>query len=241
MADAKHGVTLEDPALALFQQQWHVYRKVIDHNYMQHREVYARLHQVLVEEATQPFRFLDIACGDATASIDALQGTRVASYHGIDQSGPALDLAREALRALDCPVTLEQRDFAEALRNRTERADVAWIGQSLHHLATADKLKVTRDIHGLLDTGGIFLLWEPTRFDGEHPDAYYRRFKAQCRPRYKELTPEEWNAISTHVRTADHPETASGWLALGRDAGFPEARELMQAPSDLGRVYFYRA
>jgi hypothetical protein len=45
----------------------------------------------------------------------------------------------------------------------------------------------------------------------------------------------------THVRTADFPETVSGWLALGRDAGFREARELMKAPSDLGRVYCFRA
>src|SRR5438552_5146503 len=119
MTDARYE-DAQDPAVALFQQQWRVYRKVIDQNYIQHREVYARLHQVLVEEATQPFRFLDIACGDATASPGALLGTRVASYHGIDLSGPALDLARESLHPLDCPVTLEQRDFAAALRDRTE-------------------------------------------------------------------------------------------------------------------------
>src|SRR2546422_7933451 len=126
MSDAPNEDAPEDSAVTLFQQQWLVYRKVIDHNYIQHREVYARLHQVLVEEATQPFRFLDIACGDATASLGALLGTRVGSYHGIDLSGPALDLARESLHQLDCPVTLEQRDFAAALRDRTEAADVAW-------------------------------------------------------------------------------------------------------------------
>src|SRR2546422_4024025 len=115
MSDAPNEDAPEDSAVTLFQQQWRVYRKVIDHNYMQHREVYARVHQVLVEEATQPFRFLDIACGDATSTVAALQGTRVASYHGIDLSGAAIDLARGALRQLDCPVTLEQRDFAAAL------------------------------------------------------------------------------------------------------------------------------
>lgn len=111
MADPPDDDTREDPAVALFQQQWRVYRKVVDHNYLQHREVYARLRQVLVEEATQPFRFLDIACGDATSTVAALQGTRVASYHGIDLSGAPIDLARDALRQLDCPATLEQRDL----------------------------------------------------------------------------------------------------------------------------------
>jgi hypothetical protein len=29
-----------------------------------------RLHRILVDEAVQPFRFLDIACGDARATVD---------------------------------------------------------------------------------------------------------------------------------------------------------------------------
>lgn len=165
----------------------------------------------------------------------------MARYHGIDESGPALDLAREALHPLDCPVTLEQRDFAAALRDRTEAADVAWIGQSLYHLSTAEKLEVTRDIRSLLGVGGLLLLWEPSRFDGEDRDSWFRRFEAHYRLLWIGLTPEEWDAIATHVRTADYPETVSGWLALSRDAGFREARELMMAPSDLGRVYCYRA
>ncbi len=239
MNEARHVDAHEDPAVALFKQQWRVYRKVVDNNYLQHREVYARLHQVLVEEATQPFRFLDIACGDAVSSVGALRGTRVASYHGIDLAGPALELARGALRQLDCPVTLELRDFAAALRDRTESADVAWIGQSLHHLCTADKLQVVRDIHGLLGSGGLVLIWEPSRLDGEDRDHWFHRFEAQCGPCWTELTPEEWEAMATHVRNFDFPETASGWLALGRDAGFRETRELMAAPADLCRVYCF--
>jgi hypothetical protein len=59
------GDMLEEPAAALFQQQWQLYRKFVDSNFFYHREVYARLHRILVDEAFQPFRFLDIACGDA--------------------------------------------------------------------------------------------------------------------------------------------------------------------------------
>lgn len=240
MADPRHEDAREETANVLFQQQWQVYRKFIDHNYLQHREVYARVHRVLVEEANQPFRFLDIACGDATATVGALRDTRVASYHGIDLSGSALDLARDALRQLDCPVTLEQREFVAALHDRTEVADVAWIGQSLHHVSTADKLEVIRDVYRLLDAGGVFLLWEPTRFDGEDRETWFRRFESQCRPLWNELSPEEWEAMATHVRIADYPETVSGWLGLGRDAGFGEVRELMKAPSDISRVYCFR-
>ena len=46
---------LDEPALALFQQQWQLYRKFVDNNYFFHREVYGQLHRILVDEAVQPF------------------------------------------------------------------------------------------------------------------------------------------------------------------------------------------
>jgi hypothetical protein len=42
------GVMLTEPALALFQQQWQLYRKFVDNNYFYHREVYDQLHRILV-------------------------------------------------------------------------------------------------------------------------------------------------------------------------------------------------
>ena len=44
---------------------------------MAHKEVYGSLHQVLVAEARDQFVFLDVACGTATASAEALKGTSV--------------------------------------------------------------------------------------------------------------------------------------------------------------------
>ena len=73
-----------------------------------------------------------LACGDASVTVEALKGTQIASYHGIDQSQAALELASQALETLACPVTLDRRDFVEALRDRPEPVDVAWISLSLH-------------------------------------------------------------------------------------------------------------
>jgi SAM-dependent methyltransferase len=106
------GDTFDKPAAILFQQQWQLYRKFVDNNYFYHREVYGQLHRVLVEEAVQPFRFLDIACGDARASVDALRGTPVAHYHGIDLSQAALELASKALEPLGCSDVLSRRTIA---------------------------------------------------------------------------------------------------------------------------------
>jgi hypothetical protein len=49
------GALLNETALALFQQQWQLYRKFVDNNYFYHREVYGQLHRILVDEAVQPF------------------------------------------------------------------------------------------------------------------------------------------------------------------------------------------
>jgi hypothetical protein len=45
-----------EPAAALFQQQWQLYRNFVDNNYFYHREVYCQLHRILVEEAIEPRR-----------------------------------------------------------------------------------------------------------------------------------------------------------------------------------------
>src|SRR6478736_2497288 len=74
----------------IFLNAWQTYRKVLTSNYMYHREVYDLLREILVFELARPFVFLDIACGDALASFNALKGTAVQSYSGIDISKAAL-------------------------------------------------------------------------------------------------------------------------------------------------------
>src|SRR5690348_5716176 len=165
VGDRVHEVS--DAATAIFEQQWQVYRKMVDNNYLCHHEVYGLLHDVLIRDASQPFRFLDLACGDAGATVKALRGTRVAHYAGIDLSGPALALARAATAELGCAVELIRRDFTEALRDWREPVDVAWIGQSLHHFRASDKLMLMRNIRRLLGDRGLLLTYEPTSRDDE--------------------------------------------------------------------------
>jgi SAM-dependent methyltransferase len=239
--DFSSATANEELARALFNRQWSVYQKFIDYDLMQHREVYGRLRRVLVEETAGSFSFLDVACGDAGASVGALLGTRIASYHGIDLSAPALDLARGQVVRLPCPATLEHGDFAAALRRRSEPVDVVWLGQSLHHLDSPGKLAVMRDLRRLLPDRGLFLLWEPTRFADESREAWLDRFEERWHARRTVLTGEEWSAMVEHVRAADFPETQSGWLEMGREAGFGETAELLQAPFDLARVFRFRA
>lgn len=237
---AMTGTSASDPAAAtMFQEEWQVYRKVVDNNYLFHREAYGALHEVLAAE-TAPFRLLDVACGDASATVGALAGTRVSAYQGIDLSDAALALAATTLATLPCPVMLTRRNFVDALREPGLSADVAWIGLSLHHLRQPEKLALMRDTRRIVGTTGKLLLYENTSPGPETRDAWMTRWDRQ-RPDWIAFSDREWDAITSHVHANDHPETDAAWLQLGTDAGFGRARCLYASPTELFRLYSFDA
>jgi SAM-dependent methyltransferase len=224
----------------LFARGLAAYQKVVRLNYMAHKEVYGLLHRLLKTEASDRFIFLDLACGTATGSVEALRGTGVGRYVGIDISKPSLEVAQEALAALDCPVELRCQDFVEAVHAWNEPVDVVWIGQSLHHLPTpSEKREFMKRVRALLLRNGLFLIWEPTCFDGEDREGWLARFR-QLRPGWLGMTDEEFAAFDSHNTASDFAETAETWLAIGREAGFEHVDQLMVVPNRLARVYRYR-
>ena len=231
-------VAADASTVAVFQQDWKLYRKMVDNNFLFHREAYGQLHRVLNDGMARPFRFVDIACGDASASAGALEGTRISHYHGIDFSAAALDIASKTLKVLDCPVTLEQRDFLEAIVEWKQVVDVAWIGLSLHHLLTPEKLAFMRNVRKILAPGGMFLIYENTSPDGEDRVHWLQRWDLQ-KPFWTAYSEEEWNAMAAHVHAADFPETDASWHRLGREAGFASVKEVFATPTDLFRMYCF--
>jgi hypothetical protein len=106
----------------------------------------------------------------------ALAGTKIKHYHGIDLSEPALELAAKNLKNAPFEVELDQIDFVEALVKRAEPADVAWCGLSIHHLSTEGKLRLFEAIHR--STKDFLMIYEPTLAEGEDRDGYLARFVA---------------------------------------------------------------
>lgn len=231
------GAVVDAAALAQFQEQWATYRKLVENDYLAHREVSAVLRETLNDVFISPFCFLDIACGDASMMKTALRGTQVRHYHGIDLSQAALDLAVANLAESPFEIELDHCDFVEAMMRRSERADAAWCSLSIHHLSTDDKLRLMKAIRGATGARGIFLLYEPTRLVDEDRAAYLDRFIRTNKPLWRVLTPAEWDQIWHHVSTCDFPETAAIWCALGREAGFSEARQVFVDPTDLYRLF----
>jgi ubiquinone/menaquinone biosynthesis C-methylase UbiE len=243
MASISHSATpgacVDRSTAALFQQDWNTYRKMVDNNYLFHREAYGRLHCILRDEVSRPFQFLDIACGDASAVVGALKGTQVEHYRGIDFSGAALDLARPALDALGCPVVLEECDFVAALQDERRSVDVVWISLSLHHLLAPAKLKAMRSIRNTIGERGHFLIYENAGPDGEDRQNWLRRWDEQ-EPYWTAYTKQEWQRAAAHVHAADFPETSSRWHSLGYEAGFRKVQEVFVAPTNLFRMYHFQ-
>jgi hypothetical protein len=76
-----------------------------------------------------------------------------------------------------------------------------------------------------------------TNWDARLRAQYLERFKRVNRPAWTMLTDEEWAQVDHHVTTCDFPETAAGWLELGRRAGFSEARQFFEDPTAFYRVF----
>jgi SAM-dependent methyltransferase len=222
----------------LFAKGLATYQKVIRHNYMAHREVYRLLHDVLVSEAPKQFVFLDIACGSATGSAQALKDTDVGGYIGVDISQPSLELAREELKNLSCQVDLRRQNFIEAVNEWKEPIHVVWIGQSLHHLKRPEKQDFIGRVRAILPPDGIFVIWEPTCLEGEDREGWMERF-GQLRPEWPMVSDDEFAAFESHQRASDFAETATTWMEMGRAAGFTSVDELWISPNKLARVYRY--
>jgi SAM-dependent methyltransferase len=223
----------------LFAKGLATYRRVIAANYMAHEQVYNILREVLLNEANDGFVFADLACGTAPFSAAALADTCVARYIGIDISNPSLEVAKDALAPLACPVELRCQDFVEAIDTWEGPLDVVWVGQSLHHLRAPEKRAFMGKVERLLSPDGVFLIWEPTCFEGEDREGWMERFR-RMRPQWPTISDEEFAAFDSHHRASDYAETAGTWKGMAREAGFEQVEELFTAPNQLARVYLLR-
>jgi SAM-dependent methyltransferase len=223
----------------LFQDMWSIYRKVVDNNYLCHREAYSALHRLL-QNQRPGFTFLDIACGDASFSAAALAGLPAGRYIGIDLSRPALAAAAANIAGLPCTTELLHGDFAAWLDAWEEPTDVAWIGLSLHHLPFERKLEVMRRLWRVVGPSGTLLVYENTCRAWESRAGWMRRWARQ-RKDFSALSGLEWLLLTTHVQSMDHPETVSSWRELGRQAGFGRMQEHYRSTSDLFRLFSFEA
>lgn len=214
-----------------FFNAWTTYRKVLDHNYMHHREIYSALQALLRQRfAGRGFSVLDLGCGDASFLAWALEGSKLTAYTGFDLSEPALALARTNIARLGCMPTLVKTDFMEGLANNRSGFDVVFISYALHHLSLDEKARFFQLAHAALTGNGMLIVVDVMREKQESRDAYVDGYCALVTQEWTKCASAEAQAICAHVRQNDLPETADTLDALAETAGFTGSATFYQVP-----------
>lgn len=231
--DLDHDQGLE--ITAIFRQKWGVYRRVIDLNYLNHREVIDAFASELrswspAAPPPSPARVLDIGVGDGwvDAQLFSQPGMPpLASFTGIDLSGEALALARGAGIPVPAP-TLTQADMAEWMPAAPPAAfDVAFTAFVVHHLTASGKAALLRGVHRALAPGGLFLYCDVySSFPGASREEVMAAWKVKFHD-YHGLTLEERHDLwDGHVSKYDIPEELGTMEGMLGDAGFVEIRNV---------------
>lgn len=66
--------------------QWHVYRSIVDADWMGHRGIFGAVRQWALLRSPGPFTLLDLGCGDAGLIKSTFDETGLWSYTGVDAS-----------------------------------------------------------------------------------------------------------------------------------------------------------
>jgi SAM-dependent methyltransferase len=245
MSERSHLYTealVEDTELVRgFFERWHIYSKIVDLNYMCHREVYGELDRFLGRRAPRGFSLLDLGCGDARSMPQVLQGKPIARYVGVDITPVALDLARKNMAPLECRKDFVEGDYFTFVEETREAADIIWIGLSFHHLTHPQKADFLAATRRLLGKRGHLVICEPTTGDGESRDAYIERWSRIVEHHWTALSPEELEPFLTHVREADYPESFEDLSSLGREQGFAEVESLYRDERELLQMIAFHA
>jgi len=227
---------MSDPVHGFF-SQWDIYRLCIEHNTLHHREVGEILRREL-GSCPEPFTFLDLACGDADLTAAALHGTKVRTYTGVDFSAPALASATEKTAALDIRREFHEQDFTNFLRDHRGTFDITYLGLSLHHLEAPAKRQALADLRRITNT---LYLFEPILHAGETREECLARWHRAMDGPYDAFPPEAREAVWTHVRTCDFPESPETYLAAAREAGFHSAETLFTDQRNFYTLFRFQA
>lgn len=212
--------TAHRDAAEIFIDTWSLYGRVVSHNYMYHREIFADVGKYLrTRFGGAGISVCDLGCGDARHFSSALRELSVRSYRGCDLSETALAQARANVASPGLDAELACADLSDYLRDCTERFDLVFSSFALHHLTTEEKGEAFREVSRNLQPGGVFLLVDVARNEGESHDAYMQAACDWMRKEWHDFSPEEMATICDHVTGNDLPETVATLARLATAAG----------------------
>eukprot|EP00208_Stichococcus_sp_RCC1054_P001322 CAMPEP_0206137368 /NCGR_PEP_ID=MMETSP1473-20131121/2504_1 /ASSEMBLY_ACC=CAM_ASM_001109 /TAXON_ID=1461547 /ORGANISM="Stichococcus sp, Strain RCC1054" /LENGTH=245 /DNA_ID=CAMNT_0053530415 /DNA_START=73 /DNA_END=811 /DNA_ORIENTATION=- len=210
---------------------WAAYNKILQNDYLSHTHLYARLAEMLSGlNGNSTFSMVDLGCGDAHYTAGALQksgaGARLSLYRGVDLAADALELARANVGVAAAGAAVEvavqnMLDYAQA-GGSPDTFDIALTSFAAHHLTPDEKAIFLKGVLQQLKPGGVLVVCDAYRHDGETRPEYLDRFCNFANGHWTELNPAELKMFEDHMRTHDYMETVQGYQQLASEAGFGE-------------------
>ncbi len=214
---------------AFFTTTWHMYQKILQHNHMHHRELYG-LVRAEIAQLPPSLEILDLGCGDASYTAQALRGFQFQHYVGVDLSPIALSIAAVNFADVLGPHQFITANFVDYVRDCSQTFDFILMSFSLHHLSYGAKDEFLGDLMRCLRPGGVFLLIDVFRLESEGLEAYYDRYIGQAHRNNWQLDATDFQALTDHITTSDLPDSVATLGQLGQKHGFKPMEQLFLHP-----------
>jgi tRNA (cmo5U34)-methyltransferase len=224
--------------------QWHVYRSIVDNDWMCHRGIFSAIKNWVHLRHPGPFTLLDLGCGDAGFIQGTFTDTGLWAYTGVDASQAALAKARSELSGARFQVQLVEADLLAYLgeqSGRDSRAfDVILASYAVHHLPAREKQEFFRLARARLAPGGSLLFADVFRRGEESREEYLQAYVGMMRDEWAGLAGEGLASTIEHVLQRDFPETLGAIQGMAREAGFQgEPWELFRDATGFHRLMVF--
>jgi len=242
--DRNESLAPEEPANALNTSAWSEgdSRTFTDYAryFVPDRELQLQIICDLVPTLTKPFHILELCCGEGLLTRALLERFPHSTVHGFDGSLHMLKRAQTDLQKYNERFCGQLFDLA-AHDWRTLSSWSSWplhavvSSLAVHHLDAREKQELFRDVHRMLQAGGVFVIADVVMAAGEQgKSAAAQSWDESVRQRALELDGnlsafeyfqrERWNLFADpNPDPMDKPSTLVEQLGWLTEAGFAEA------------------
>ncbi|CAK6701324.1 methyltransferase [Synechococcus sp. CBW1107] len=219
-----------------FDRQWSTYRRVVDHDLMEHQALSAATTAAIEgwlaqrpPGSPQP-HMVDLGCGDLALLAPLLRRLPLGSYHGLDLSAPVLPRAAAQLQGVPYPCAWREQDLlswalegsvpADAGSASTAPVDLIHSSFAVHHLSDEQKGQFLAGARSRVAPDGMLLWADVFRDPGESRDSYLQRYVQRIRKGWTSIPAEEGQRVIDHLSQFDFPADAAAIESMAEACGW---------------------